>query len=177
MAREFSRLVPGLQPFASALLRIGEQAGVNPVVTSTVRSHSQQAKLYNAYLRGQTPYPVAPPGHSAHEFGWAFDMVSVSEESQADLGQVWSNWGGTWGGTADPVHFELPGASASLRRKAVSVGTSRVPRTLAAAADFAIAFIPGIGEIELAAQLVSWGFPSSSVARFLANPVSVASGF
>jgi len=87
-------------------------AGVQPRVTSTLRSHSQQAHLYKRYLAGLSRYPAAPPGTSAHEFGYAFDMLVIGDDNQNDLGSVWQAMGGKWGGpNRDPIHFEYPGFS------------------------------------------------------------------
>ena len=33
----------------------------------------------------------------------------------ADVGAFWQQMGGVWGGSRDPVHFELPGASAAAK--------------------------------------------------------------
>jgi hypothetical protein len=173
VAYEFSGLVPELRPFAEALVGVCAKAGVNPTVTSTRRSHSAQARLYRNYLAGRQPYPVAPPGQSAHEYGWAFDMVVYGPGAQEDAGQVWQSWGGTWGGARDPVHFELPGATASLRGKtAPTAAPSKIPHRIAEAADLILSLVPGVGAIELGAQLISWGFPRNRVARFLSSPVS-----
>jgi hypothetical protein len=38
------------------------------------------------------------------------------------------------------------------------------------AADFALGLVPGMGMVELAATLVSWGFPDNQVADFLSGP-------
>lgn len=104
----FEELIPELRPFAQELLDVAARAGVGFTVTSTRRSHAAQTKLYRAFLRGETKYPVAPPGASAHEFGYAFDGVSQVPEYQADFGQVWQSWGGVWS-AKDEVHFEYPG--------------------------------------------------------------------
>ncbi len=82
-------------------------------ITSTVRSGRDQDFLWKRYQSGQSGgLPAAPPGHSAHEYGWAFDAVVSPAEYQVAVGKAWENlWGGKWGGSKDPVHFELPGAS------------------------------------------------------------------
>lgn len=108
MSASLGDLIEPLQPFAQRLVNLGGSAGVQPRVTSTRRSRTQQERLYRAYLRGETHYPVAPPGTSAHEFGWAFDMIADSAEDLHDLGTVWRQWGGVWS-PSDEVHFEYPG--------------------------------------------------------------------
>jgi D-alanyl-D-alanine carboxypeptidase-like protein len=110
VSADISALIPPLQPFAQALVDLAGRAGVQPRITSTLRSRTQQERLYRAFLRGESHYPVAPPGTSAHEFGYAFDMVASTTEDLRDLGQVWQSWGGLWS-PADEVHFEYPGFS------------------------------------------------------------------
>jgi hypothetical protein len=112
-----SGLVPELQEPANALLDAAGRAGLLPRITSTVRTRSEQRRLYNRFLAGQSGYPVAPPGASAHEYGLAFDMVVSPMEALADVGYTWQSWGGGWNG-ADAVHFELPGASEWARTQA-----------------------------------------------------------
>lgn len=63
----------------TALLFVGLAlylAAVNDVpvtVTSGKRTREEQDALYQAYLAGRSKYPAAPPGHSAHEAGLAWD--------------------------------------------------------------------------------------------------------
>lgn len=94
-------------PAAEHLIRELRRNGLRVVVTSVVRSREQQAKLYASYLRGENPYPVAPPGRSHHELGLAWDM-DVRWPSGADAariaGDAWNSWGGVWS-SRDRVHF------------------------------------------------------------------------
>lgn len=92
------------------------RSGLVGKITSGYRSHSEQARLYRAYISGRHAFPVAPPGHSAHEYGWAFDYVVAPADYQSDVGALWQSWGGVWGGRRDRVHFELPGASQNADR-------------------------------------------------------------
>src|SRR3989442_6936307 len=110
MGGSISDLVPELQDFARALVDAAGAARLQPRVTSTVRTRSEQRRLYNRFLAGASGYPVAPPGQSAHEYGEAFDMVLSPMEALADVGYTWQTWGGGWN-PADAIHFELPGAS------------------------------------------------------------------
>jgi len=105
-------LVDELRDAARALDAAVGAAGLGGQFTSTYRSHSEQQRLYRAYISGRHRFPVAPPGSSAHEYGEAFDYLVTPGEYQSDVGLTWVNWGGEWGGQSDPVHFELPGASA-----------------------------------------------------------------
>jgi D-alanyl-D-alanine carboxypeptidase len=172
MSTSLSALVPQMQPWAGRLVDVAIRARVGGRITSTYRSLSTQTRLYNTYLAGSSPYPVARPGTSAHEFRMAFDYSAPSQSDQADLGKVWESWGGVWGGRyGDPVHFEWPGFKAPA---AIGAGCSPVVSKMASAVDFVVGFLPGIGEVELLATLVGLGFPRSSVVKFLKNPVSSA---
>jgi len=103
-------LIPELQPYAHELVRAAGAAGLFPRVTSTLRTYAEQKRLYDHYLQGLSPYPAAPPGHSAHEYGYAFDMVVAPIEDLVDVGEYWESLGGIWGGRkGDDVHFEYPG--------------------------------------------------------------------
>jgi len=107
----FAGLIPELRDAASALFNLARDEGLDPIVTSVRRSYATQKRLYdlrqrtlNGTLRpGESPqnYPVAFPGTSDHEIGWAFDMVT---RDNAWLGAVWKSWGGYWS-PGDSVHF------------------------------------------------------------------------
>lgn len=81
-------------------------------VTSVRRSRAEQQALYDRFLRGESDYPVAPPGQSLHEFGLAFDVGDDNGDNPSDylaaMGQVWNSWGGFWS-PRDQVHFALYG--------------------------------------------------------------------
>jgi hypothetical protein len=116
MAYEFGSLVPELRPYAEALLAVLQQSGLNPRVTSTMRSIADQKRLYADFLQGRSRYPAAAPGRSPHNYGWAFDIAINDDSYLQDAGELWESWGGTWGGRfKDPIHFELGGASAYIR--------------------------------------------------------------
>ena len=183
MAYEFRSLVPELRPFAEQLLAVAGANGLAPKITSTRRSFADQKRLYDSYLAGTALYPVAPPGSSAHEYGWAFDMDVTPHDVLPQLGQLWESWGGTWGGTRDPVHFELPGASKAARANYEAAQAEQAPassgwlvRGIAAAADAVMALNPLIGASELAGALLTLGFPDSEVAKFLSGPIEYAVG-
>jgi hypothetical protein len=84
-------------------------------VTSVYRGPGIQARLFSAYLRnrhrdptgeGVRYLPAAAPGGSLHQYRRAFDL-SGSDAHLAELGRVWQQWGGVYGGAFhDPVHFE-----------------------------------------------------------------------
>src|SRR5467141_3606760 len=145
-------LSPELADFARALVHAAGLAGLQPRVTSTVRTRSQQARLYRGYLANpQRAYPVAPPGYSAHEYGEAFDLVVAPMEALADVGYTWQQWGGGWN-PDDAVHFELPGASERARRRGEQQSKS----------PFLVELVSSI----------PFGLPSSLVLDFLGIPTS-----
>lgn len=146
----FDDLIPELQPFARLLFDAAARGGLQPRVTSTRRSRSQQAKLYARFRAGQSPYPALPPGLSAHQFGYAFDMVSLD---LADVGYTWQTWGGKWGGKADPVHFEFPGFSPPADDPDVG--------ELAKDCDFVASLSP-LGIVQAADTIAEWIAPLTS---------------
>lgn len=175
MSKSLSLLIAELQPWAHKLVNVASTAGVGGRVTSTKRTFAEQSQLYSIWQAGKSPYPVAVPGTSAHEYGYAFDYSAPSATDQSDLGQVWEQWGGVWGGRyGDPVHFEYPGFKGQASSPRTSAQCSPTTSFLAQAVDFVLGFAPGIGEVELVAWLVSFGFPKSQVLKFLQNPVSSA---
>lgn len=102
MSQRLSDLEPWLEPWARWLVSLWPYGQI----TSTRRTWSEQQQLYDAFLRGESKYPAAPPGQSMHQVGRAFDLVAPIEILE-QLGQIWESVGGTWGGrAADPIHFE-----------------------------------------------------------------------
>lgn len=113
MSRSLASLDQQFRPYGEYLVQVGRTLG--PVtVTSTRRTWAHQAGLYQDYLAGRRPLPVAPPERSRHVWGLAVDLVvgkyraggPPSPEMQA-LGEWWRKNGGVWGGKADPVHFSV----------------------------------------------------------------------
>jgi len=103
-----------LVPWAKYLHYIGTYYDGRLVVTSARRSPRKQSELYNNWVAGKSLIPAAPPGSSLHEYGLAFDMARLGIDPLADpflqyLGQLWTSWGGRYGGGRDPVHFQIPG--------------------------------------------------------------------
>lgn len=98
-----------LRPWADALITALRRAGYRVTVTSVVRSRAQQARLYQEYLAGRNPYPVAPPGRSAHELGLAWDMdvrAWDGSDGAPAAGEAWRGIGGRWS-PSDRVHFTV----------------------------------------------------------------------
>jgi len=104
-------LVPELRPAAEWLYEYGRSLDHALRVTSGRRTFLEQQRLYQRYLRGKAFFPAAPPGHSKHEFGLAFDLARLNTNPRQDellsyLGEVWLQMGGFWH-VSDPVHFEV----------------------------------------------------------------------
>ena len=82
-------------------------------VTSSVRDEEAQARLYYG---GKNPFPVAKPGYSQHQYGYAVDIVPTPkldptqsptwtrQQYAARLVSWWRSAGGYWS-DSDPVHF------------------------------------------------------------------------
>lgn len=99
-------LSPEVRPAAQALVRWLQRRGIRVTVTSARRSYATQAALYAKCQRQACPYPVAPPGHSQHALGLAWDMV-LEPPAYALAGRAWEHIGRTWGGRfGDKVHFD-----------------------------------------------------------------------
>ena len=96
--------VTGLAPaLRSALARAEQLLGERVPVTSGFRSVQEQAALFAR--RSENPYPVAPPGSSAHERGLAVDVPAgflprlLGVAAQAGLCRPYPE--------TDPIHFEV----------------------------------------------------------------------
>ena len=100
--------VAGLHPALAAIKRnlpsVARSLGFSARVTSGYRSRASQTRLYNRYIQGLQPYPVAPPGTSDHERGLALDVVSTNPD---ELVRLLTSAGLFWAGEDDPVHFSL----------------------------------------------------------------------
>jgi hypothetical protein len=176
----------GLHQAAIALMQAVSDAGGQATITSTLRTLREQSFLWKRYQSGNSGgLPAAPPGHSAHEYGWAFDMVVSPQSWQFDVGRVWKSWGGAYGGKRDPVHFELPGAGAAAwqlgeQQAAVAATTptngvgwlpARWKSAIYSLEDFGISMIPGVDYITLIASLLKLGYPDSQILAILTEPV------
>lgn len=173
MGANLDALDSGLADNARALDAAVHQSGLIGNFTSTWRSRAEQTRLYNRFLAGASRYPAAPPGQSAHEYGWAFDYVVSPRVYQEDVGALWESWGGTWGGRfQDEVHFELPGA----RESAIAAYQTSQPSfgqkaysAVVEAGEVSFDFIWGSG----LAFLLSLGFPKNQALKILSSPSGI----
>lgn len=165
------------------------QAGGSLTLTSTIRTTREQEYLYKRFLEGKSGgLPAAPPYHSAHEYGWAFDAVTAPWEWQADVGALFRQMGGVWGANKDPVHFELPGAgrAAFANGEAVVAAQPSLPETpeihaqgllqylsrlVPKVQDTLLSLVPGVGAIQLTASLLRIGYTDSEVLKILSEPM------
>lgn len=99
------------RPMAEALLHLAKRFGPYRI-TSSCRSEAEQARLYKAYQEGRNAFPVAAPGHSAHQKGLAVDMGRADIDPYRDvvlhlIGASWreSDPSLVWD-ESDPIHFE-----------------------------------------------------------------------
>jgi hypothetical protein len=106
------RLYPEFRPYAEVLYAYIRRLDPTAQVTSTLRSSTEQRRLYARYLAGKSQYPAAPPGHSTHELGTAID-IRASARALATAGAAWEAWGRSlgvnfrWGGRfKDEIHFD-----------------------------------------------------------------------
>jgi hypothetical protein len=107
MSVQLRGLSPVLRPAAEYLLAVARAYGLHPTVTSAVRSRAEQQRLFDRYRAGQSKYPAAPPGRSAHEYGMALDAV-VPESEWPLWNAIRSAIGFHWD-ASDIVHSEVPG--------------------------------------------------------------------
>jgi hypothetical protein len=173
MATGLHTLQSWLVPAAEQLVSIAAQAGLFPRVSSARRSHGQQAILYRRFLAGQSRFPAAPPGSSSHELGLAFDLWINDESQLIDLGTVWEQMGGTWGGHfKDPIHFEAGGLhKATYDAVAAATGEPVPGGEIYSLANFLSGFVPGLGALQLADELATMlGSQPDKVSWYLQHP-------
>jgi hypothetical protein len=109
-----------IRPAAEWLYHLGRQYMPGLRITSVRRTWGEQSRLYARSAQGGckgpgcSAFPAAPPGHSLHQYGLAWDMARPGVDPFADallaeLGAIWNRIGGRWH-ASDPIHFEvLPG--------------------------------------------------------------------
>jgi len=81
-------------------------------VTSGRRDSQKQAKLYQDYISGKSPYPAAKPGTSKHERGLAADINRADADAMDKMG-ILARHGLHRPVRGDPVHIEYMGGGPS----------------------------------------------------------------
>lgn len=81
--------------------------GIPTTVTSTRRSRQEQHRLRDRYLRGLSRFPAAAPGNSAHEFGLAWDSVTLA--THQENWDIIRRWAGFCVPSNDRIHAEVCG--------------------------------------------------------------------
>jgi peptidoglycan L-alanyl-D-glutamate endopeptidase CwlK len=120
MSREINDLEPETRVRAGQVLAWCWSHGIAAFLTSTLRTHADQESLW---LQGrETPGPVvtnAPPYHSWHETGRAFDLAAlITPSRKATWDLPWEaiaayaesiglEWGGRWTRFGDRDHFQF----------------------------------------------------------------------
>lgn len=159
---ERCKMAGGLHPHVSRLvstIRSSAPAyGFKVKVTSGWRSRERQQELYDA--RASNPYPVARPGRSQHEYGFAVDMVATPGTFQGVLGSWWKSAGGFWS-PSDAIHFQVFSPadwSRILGQAPISGSQFQAPTTIAVVGGTK-QFAVGASQIQQAVNLISAGQP------------------
>jgi RHS repeat-associated protein len=93
-------------PELISMVREASNAGLMVTVSSGFRSYSKQAELYSRWKNGQSKYPAAPPGRSAHNGGLAVDFrPNLNANQMNTLAQLGHQNGLNYAGQKDGVHF------------------------------------------------------------------------
>lgn len=94
-------LHPEFRKDVLVLLRAGKAIGLDARITSGFRSFRQQELLQ---VLGLSPFPLALPGQSLHQYGLEVDIYS---KDNSQLGRIWTAMGHHWGGYRDPIAFAV----------------------------------------------------------------------
>lgn len=88
----------------SAAAEYKQTTGKKLTINSARRTNQEQQILWNN--RASNPNPVAPPGTSNHEKGWAVD---IGQRDDPTAKSILEKHGMMWYGSNDPVHYTLKG--------------------------------------------------------------------
>lgn len=119
-SRDLNDLLPPARKRARALVAAAREAGIELLITSTLRTFEEQAELYSRGRRGipgEKWVTKAKPGQSWHNYGLAFDVVPLvngkaiwNSPHWARIGELGEMcglaWGGRWRRFRDLPHFE-----------------------------------------------------------------------
>lgn len=108
-AEIYNQLHPEAATRIQRFFELAEERGLGLKPGSMNRDYGTQAKMYAN--RASNPYPVAPPGGSAH-MGFATDFSGYKPEKLQAIRELAKEvglvYGGNWNGKSfDPVHIQL----------------------------------------------------------------------
>jgi hypothetical protein len=145
-------------------------------LTSAFRTHEQQQALYEKARQGLSRYPVARPGNSAHEYGYAIDLVFGNADARDVVRNIWVSYGGNLG-NEDEVHFEFPNwrSLAAAAAPAPQEAPDTRGRRWDQLANVLLSFVPSLGYIMSIASIASglaeaFGYDQSAALYYLSNP-------
>jgi peptidoglycan L-alanyl-D-glutamate endopeptidase CwlK len=118
MSRLLSDLRPEIRPMADKFLDAAAAAGIDLLVTATLRTFAEQRTLYEQGRSSPGPIVTrATPENSPHCFGLAIDVVPIIN-SKPDwvgtdpvwqvVGELGQQAGLRWLGAADSPYIDLP---------------------------------------------------------------------
>jgi Phage tail lysozyme/D-alanyl-D-alanine carboxypeptidase len=108
---DLADLNPEFQRRMGNFLTSAKAAGIPAHIIEAYRSNAVQAQYYKEKQQGLRPYPVAPPGASFHNYGYAADTLADDRSRQQDL--INYAYAHPEFGIAplpkDPPHFQIAG--------------------------------------------------------------------
>jgi hypothetical protein len=107
---KIKQLNPKTQAAVCKLYEKAHEKGLSFDISSGLRTHEQQEKIYATARKGY----AAKPGSSQHELGNAIDIQASASTKQA-LGKIWKNemgykWGQTFSKAPEDWHFDTRSA-------------------------------------------------------------------
>lgn len=92
------------------LVAAAKSAGQNTLVTSSFRTYAKQAELYACAPGCTGGNPVAKPGRSNHQMGFAFDIgMGTNSNFNLWMRSNGETFGYKWFGSGDVPHFSVTG--------------------------------------------------------------------
>lgn len=179
MSLSLASLADDFRPWAEWIVELAKFADSQARVTSAFRTHEKQKALYELYRQGQSRYPAARPGQSAHEYGYAIDMVFGNLDARDAVRNVWVQYGGNLGND-DEVHFEFPNWRALVSQQspaeaAPSSALDTSGKEWDQLANLLLSFVPYargiIGIASIASALAeAFGYDQTVAVYYLRNP-------
>ena len=134
-SRKIEDLTPETQELCKKFIEECKKAGIDILITSTLRDNEAQTVLYNqgrtieSKTKGEKIVTNAKAGQSFHNYGVAFDVVPLANGKPdwnntilwikiGHIGKtVGLEWAGTWKNFKEYPHFQLPGLSLAELQK------------------------------------------------------------